>query len=643
MNANSTIEKWSIAAHSPQSDISTLLFGHNLEHTRSSMWQGLSAQLVRNRKFAGKPHRTGQALEWYRIGQERNLFMLDITDTYTRHVRDDDGQVRRRNELNSQKIQNYAANETCGLGQRDIPLAEQGYEFRIVLKASSSISVNIRFTNDGRTHEYTSHRVEAVSNEWTAYSFSFEGPVQDESARLEITFDQTAELAIGAVSLLPDNHFHGMRPDVIRDLKQMGTTMLRWPGGNFAGDYRWEDGLLEADQRGPLGSFTEVETFPHTFGFDYHEVGIDEFIALCREVRAEPFISINLTWDTPEQSGAWVEYCNGSADTKWGRIRAERGFPDSYNVKYWSLGNELGYGHMEGANTPKGYAERAATFAKALRKVDDSLLLVSSGIWWDDAWFTDCLAQLAPEVDAISEHMYATDKLKGRTLPFFDPEQAKEYFSSLVQVANDQVDTLRKIRHKIDAVVPAGKRVSISFDEWNVWYAWYRNPGVTEGIYAASVLHLLCREAAQLDVAFSCYFEPINEGAILVNPFASRLTPVGQTFGILRAHGGNQIVQAVAESADGATDVTASVNAETGELIVSVINRSPDQAAAVNLRLSNGSDYSLAGATLLSSGDFLPGSIFDSGELQIDAGQDGQTSFTMPKHSIAMLRFCAAK
>ena len=99
---------------------------------------------------------------------------------------------------------------------------------------------------------------------------------------------------------------------MIECMKEIGISMLRWPGGNFAGEYRWQDGLLDADERAPLEAYMENETQPYTNGYDYNEVGIDEFIALCREIGAEPFLTINLANASPEENAAWVHR------TQWG-------------------------------------------------------------------------------------------------------------------------------------------------------------------------------------------------------------------------------------------------------------------------------------------------------------------------------------
>ena len=115
-----------------------------------------------------------------------------------------------------------------------------------------------------------------------------------------------------------------MRRDTVEKLKEIGVRLLRWPGGNFAGEYRWQDMFLHPDRRAPMEGYMENETQPFTHGYDMHEIDTDDFIALCREIGAEPFLTINAAWDSPEVCAAWVEYCNGPAESKYGRLRAQR-------------------------------------------------------------------------------------------------------------------------------------------------------------------------------------------------------------------------------------------------------------------------------------------------------------------------------
>lgn len=142
---------------------------------------------------------------------------------------------------------------------------------------------------------------------------------------MRITFAKRGCIHIGCVSLMNKDNFRGMRRDVIDAMKEIGIRVLRWPGGNFAGEYCWFDGLLPVDERAPFESCMALETQPHTLGYDFHEINTDDFIALCREIDAEPYITVNLAWNTPEENAAWVEYCNGDLSTEYGRLRAERG------------------------------------------------------------------------------------------------------------------------------------------------------------------------------------------------------------------------------------------------------------------------------------------------------------------------------
>ena len=126
--------------------INPRLFGHNLEHTRSSVWQGLSAQLIQNRKFCGKSQRNGVALDWHAIEQGHVYFELDSENTYTRHVDQDDR--CRRNEVNSQWISLYGAGGTAGIGQRGIPLHRGWtYEGRLALRIDHPAPVLVGVTD----------------------------------------------------------------------------------------------------------------------------------------------------------------------------------------------------------------------------------------------------------------------------------------------------------------------------------------------------------------------------------------------------------------------------------------------------------------------------------------------------------------
>jgi len=507
-----------------QEKIPALLFGQNLEHTRGCIFHGLGAQLVRNRKFAGKPSPDGVAADWEPFGA--SAFYELLTESYTRHF--SANAMPRRNELGSQSIQQLAADGDAGIRQSGLSLmAGKVYIFRAALRSLNGdfCPVTVRLA-DGEKR-LAEQRTTIASPDWEIREFRF-GPFDDLDATLSLGVTGRHTLAVGMVSLLPEDHFHGMRHDVIAQLKALGTAMLRWPGGNFAGEYRWRDGLLDSDCRAPLQSFTEIETQPYTHGYDDNEPGVDEVIALCREIGAEPFFTINPAWDTPEESAAWVEYCNGAPDSPGGKLRAERGFPEPYRVRFWSLGNEMGYGHMEGPQTPAAYAELSRRHAQAMLRVTPDLTLFSSGPYPSEAWARDVAMPLADVAPMVSLHHYTRPGHQD----FTTPERTEKTLQTVIGQADEIVTQARAMRRMLP------DRLSISFDEWNVWYAWYRQVGVAEGLFAARVLHQLLAVYRELGIGCACYFQPVNEGAIAVSARTSRLTAVGQVMRLMSRHAG---------------------------------------------------------------------------------------------------------
>ena len=278
-------------------EISPLWFGHNLEHTRSCVWQGLSGQLIRNRKFAGSSSRGGLARHWQRIGPEGCLFRIERAvgvlnmngEAYTTRF----GGVEARGGATqqSQRIQSFRQGERCGIAQPGIALTKgREYECRLALLSDRRLSVDVRFSARGAGGRYSTD-VAVAPGEWLEHRFTFTSPASDDDTFLEISFEGPGALWVGSAALLPADHFLGMRRDVIELLKEMSVPILRWPGGNFAGCYLWKDGLLPVDRRAP---FPGAGILPHTDGYDDHEIGTDEFVALCREIGAEPWITINM-------------------------------------------------------------------------------------------------------------------------------------------------------------------------------------------------------------------------------------------------------------------------------------------------------------------------------------------------------------
>ena len=615
------------------STVSPHLFGHNLEHTRASIMDGLSAQMIRNRKFAGAAARNGVALDWEGIGEcvyfanEHRLPGSNANEAYVCHYAHNG--MWRRNECQSQMIQNPIPNQVSGIRQKDLFLQkDRSYPFAVVVKVQQPLDVRVALTNADGTQIYaeTVFPVQPVLakedaqeevDEWQRFETILTPGVDDAHAVISITYTEQAQLLIGAVSMMPDNHFHTMRRDTVEKLKEIGVRLLRWPGGNFAGEYRWQDMFLHPDRRAPMEGYMENETQPFTHGYDMHEIDTDDFIALCREIGAEPFLTINAAWDSPEVCAAWVEYCNGPAESKYGRLRAQRGHQEPYNVKWWSLGNEMGYGHMEGANTPDGYASLVETHARAMLKVTPDLKFVSSGPYPNQEWVDVSIKKLAPIAPYVSLHTYNSVHWD-----FTSPEGMERCYNEMIRMPIHNLGILRRLHDMLP------EKTFISYDEWNLWKTWCRNPSSMEGIFTAQMLHMFMHESEKQRMPMACYFEPVNEGAMQVHPDHTELTATGQAFALLSRHAGGKLC-----TVDGVEDF---------EVVATIDDHHVLTLTMLNLNWQEETTYSLnkCGTILenkvLQAENLLPGTPFTENPLMIHV-KDDIIKAKLPPRSVACI------
>ena len=161
------------------------------------------------------------------------------------------------------------------------------------------------------------HVIEDVNGEWKEYEFNLSIPQGSinvgERIRFAITSDVPGWFEVDHASLMPADNIYGFDPDVIRLMKEAGITLIRWPGGNFASQYHWKDGI------GPMVCRpTRLNMAWNIPEFNY--VGTDEFMKFAELVGAEPLLAVNAGWNgTVEEAAEWVEYVNGNPNTtKWG-------------------------------------------------------------------------------------------------------------------------------------------------------------------------------------------------------------------------------------------------------------------------------------------------------------------------------------
>jgi hypothetical protein len=394
--------------------ISPLLFGHNFEITRKASWQGLSAQMLANRKFAAVGT-NGLPLHWTVIGTHPDpvswggpsTMTLDSTTTYA--------------GKNSLRVALGNEGGECGITQQHDRLTlEQDHRYRLHVWARAdgpmTVIVRVKAPTGGQTNAplFEVKRDISPAN-WQDVTEVFTASRNEPAACFEVVGVGVGAFNIGAVSLQDANAFHGMRRDVVECLKAMRVKLLRYPGGCFSEYYPWKDGLLPVDARPPIGPVSEDFLLPNSDRYDAHEIGIDDFMVLCGELGCEASITVRMGEGSPEEAASWVEYCNGGNDTNWGHLRQERGHREPYRVKYWSMGNEISaWGKGESKNVER-YGEMCRDFAQAMRKVDPTIRLIASGMHgvhgkWPlsgtQAWTERILSLAGNAFDAYSYHEY---------------------------------------------------------------------------------------------------------------------------------------------------------------------------------------------------------------------------------------------
>ncbi len=249
----------------------------------------------------------------------------------------------------------------------------------------------------------------------------------------------------------------GFRTDVMRALGELKMTIMRYPGGNFASGYHWEDGVGPREQRPTVRelAWQSIET---------NAFGTDEFLKLCGKMGWEPMLAVNLGTGSPEEARNWVEYCNSKAGTKYADKRAKNGVKEPHGVKYWCLGNEMDGLWQLGHVPAKEYAIRAQQAAKMMKDCDRNIEMVAcgssgTGVATFPEWDREVLEYIGTLAPYVSLHKYVGN-------PNDDPF---EYFATGTKV-DRQIETIDSTCRYVQAVNRSKRRHYLCFDEWNVWY-----------------------------------------------------------------------------------------------------------------------------------------------------------------------------
>jgi alpha-N-arabinofuranosidase len=249
---------------------------------------------------------------------------------------------------------------------------------------------------------------------------------------------------------------------VLELVRELGPTIMRYPGGNFVSGYNWEDGVGPVKDRPRRLDLAWMSTEPNTFG-------TNEFIDWCRLADIEPMLAVNLGTRDGDAARNLLEYCNHPDGTALSDLRKQHGWKQPHGVKFWCLGNEMDGPWQMQAKTAEEYGRIAVEAAKMMKWIDPSIELAACGssgrtMPTFGAWEDAVLQHTFDHVEYISLHTYINNYAADTPAFLASPDLMDGFIEEVVAIA----DSVAARRH-------SSKRIMLSFDEWNVWYRTRRN------------------------------------------------------------------------------------------------------------------------------------------------------------------------
>jgi alpha-N-arabinofuranosidase len=338
---------------------------------------------------------------------------------------------------------------------------------------------------------------------------------------------------VGEDSEIPNKR--GIRNDIVEALKAAGIPNLRWPGGCFADEYHWMDGIGPREDRTTMinthwGGVTENNHF-----------GTHEFLDLCEQLGAEPYICGNVGSGTVEEMSKWVEYVNFDGVSPMADLRRMNGRENSWGVKYWGVGNEnWGCG---GNMTAEFYADQYKRFATFCKNYGDHRLLkITGGANRSDYHWTETLMKNIPHrmMYGISLHHYTYNRPARYSATDFGEDQ---YFDIMQRCLNIEgvLDGHITIMNQYDP----DKRVALVVDEWGAWYEVEpgTNPGflyqqntLRDAMVAALSLNYFNERCERIKMANLAQTVNVLQAVILTEDEKLLLTPTYHIFEMFRVH-----------------------------------------------------------------------------------------------------------
>lgn len=449
---------------------------------------------------------------------------------------------------------------------------------------------------------------------------------------------------VGENSDIPNKN--GMRTDVINALRDLQIPVLRWPGGCFADDYHWRDGIGPKDSRPYMvntnwGGVVENNHF-----------GTHEFFELCEQLGTEPYICGNVGSGTVREMRDWVEYMTFDGDSPLANERRKNGRDKPWKLKFFGVGNEnWGCG---GNMRAEYYADEYKRYATFIRDYgDEPIYKIAGGPNNDDShWMETLMQNITHMADGISLHNYSFEDCwdKKGSASVFD----KKGYYSLMQTALSIEDNIKLHEAIMDRYDPENK-IALIVDEWGNWFDvepgtnpgfLYQQNSMRDAISAMLTLHVFHKHARRIKMANIAQMVNVLQAMILTEGSSMVLTPTYHIFRMMKGHMDGESVDTFFNSKSIETDgisvpkISVSASIKNNELTISMCNVSLDDDEAIELQLDD--TFTDAHAELLTSENMTDCNTFDAPETvkpsELSVSLEGdKLTFTLPKMSAAVI------
>jgi alpha-N-arabinofuranosidase len=421
---------------------------------------------------------------------------------------------------------------------------------------------------------------------------------------------------VGENSSIPNTR--GIRNDVVSALKEIQIPNLRWPGGCFADEYHWQDGIGPRDQRPKMvnthwGGVTEDNSF-----------GTHEFMDLCEQLGTEPYICGNVGSGSVEEMSKWVEYLTFDGISPMADLRRKNGHDKAWKVQFWAVGNEnWGCG---GNMTPEYYSDQYRRYATFCRNYGDNRLLkVAGGPNSNDYNWTETLMKNIPlwQIWGLSLHYYTTNwENKGPATGFGE----KQYFETIERCLNipKVIDRHITIMDKYDPE----KRVALVVDEWGTWFNVEpgTNPGflfqqntLRDAFVAGIHLNEFNKRCDRIKMANIAQTINVLQALIFTKDDKMVLTPTYHVFNLYKVHHDALLLPSNLTCGDYVLDgerklpmLNASASKDKNGLIhVSIVNIDPKNDVGLTIDLRGATVKEVSGKILTAPDITIPNSFED--------------------------------